>query len=205
MKTIVLMAMLAFVVSAQDKLPKDIIRRHDKYRDTDSISTKRNDVLAKTINLQSIVSMSAIAMIEKDKPIEAVGLVFWPEAVTFAGTMAQGIGDNINRATPTNRIYFQPKAEAILLVGQEKLVLPSADKVMGWSGSGEYQNQTIVIVPVEWFYKLAASDEWSILIGDVAVGVGDPDLSSPKASKGWAKRVQPRLRALADEIRKLNQ
>ncbi len=191
-KLLLILVCLPAVVLAQDD--KHITRQRDKYTDTDIITAKPNDVLATTGNLRSAVSLTPVAIVEKGKGVEIVALVFNPEPVTIAGGISSGQA----------RIYFRPEAEAVLLVGRERFALPPADKPGGFSGAGRYRQQTVVAVPLAAFEKLAASNEWSIRIGDVIVGVGDPDLADRKTAAKWAERVQPRLRAFAAAVRQAN-
>lgn len=190
---------------AQDtKLPKDVERRYDKFRDLDIWSTKATDLPVKFGEIYSAAGFSAAFIREKGKPVELVGLCLLPTAVTLAGGLSQTAAGlsldsrNVGKNRPAHdgSLYFRPKAEVILMIGAQRITLPPSDKPFPFGADGEYQGATTVILPAEVFLRLAAAESWSLLIGDVATGLGDRDVvkdHNEKAMKKWRERVQPRL------------
>lgn len=212
---ITLAALAGFAQEASRKEGKDLWRKYDKYRDVTIIGTEATDVLAKTSNMQTAAALVVAALVPKDGGvISDVAMVFYPEAASVAGNALQSAAkykaesrDALSgrNAYRNGQVYFQPFAEAILLIGAERFKLLPATKEFGLAGDGRFKDSVVVAVPVDVFAKLAGSGQWSIAIGDVALGIGDPDLSKDKKMPGsFVKRVQPRLLALRDRIAEIN-
>lgn len=210
---LIALCLLGFTAFAQEKEGKDLWRKYDKYRDITLIGTDATDVLAKTGGMHTAAAMIVGVLIPNDgKPITEVAMAFYPDTVSVLGGLQRSIAaqkDDLkfgnDNAPATGKVYFRPFAEAVLLIGQERFKLAPADKAFGLSGSGRFKDEVIVMLPLKVFNQLASSPQWSILIGDVVVGIGDPDLSDQKKRPGhYIKRVQPRLLALRDRINQLN-
>ncbi len=218
MKRIILLFLclpLLTVFSQETKLPKDIERRYDKFRDLDVWATKATDLPVKFSGTYSAAGFSAAFIREKGKPVELVGLCLLPTAVTLAGGLSQTAAGlsldsrNVGKNRPAHdgSLYFRPKAEVILMIGAQRITLPPSDKPFPFGADGQYQGSVTVIVPADLFLKLAVAESWSLLIGDVATGLGDRDAvkdQNEKAMKKWRERVQPRLLELKKLIESHN-
>ncbi|HWQ32575.1 MAG TPA: hypothetical protein VNQ79_06810 [Blastocatellia bacterium] len=120
--------------------------------------------------------------------------------MTIAGGFQQGAAglriESRSGKPHSGKPYFRPDAEVILLIGSERITLPKSEKSFPLAADGSYQGESFVTVPADVFCRLAESESWSMMIGDVIVGLGDKDVvsdKSEKVAKHWRSRVQPRL------------
>lgn len=191
MKTLLAICLLSLLPSALIAQDKDehLIRTLDKFRDTQIIQTKPDDLDARVGKDRTAVGFSAIvAITPKGKPTEVL-LYFTPNTFSVAGSGRRQAYEVYDR-----RVNFKRDSDVILLLGDEKIKLAFTEKEIGLSSSSQWQDGFYTAVPIETFKKMAEM-KWEMAIGAI-------EIDCASEGKTISRRVRPRLQALVKALEK---
>jgi hypothetical protein len=173
-----------------------LIQVYDKFHDVTMIMTRPDDVnvfVGKTMLGASLTV--GYTQPKVGESVTELFLVLSPETVSIAGKLLRNATEMKAANHPGSKptfLNFAHNAEVVLIVNGQRHKLPNTEKPIGLDGAGQWRTQAGTVLQVSVFQEMVKAGRWELLVGDVVVDF------NPKL---LAKRVQPRLQALAETLK----